>query len=333
MTKLRVLLSDTYDPYFNLASEDWIFRELDPDTEVLFLWRNDKTVVIGKYQNPWEECNLEAMEADGVKLARRQSGGGAVYHDLGNTNFTFLSNRKRYDKGSNSRIIINALKGLGMETEASGRNDLLIDGKKFSGSAYKLTKDRAFHHGTLLIDADLSRISRYLTPDKKKLQSKGISSVQSRVANLCEYTPSLDHESLCQALIDAFFEEKGGRCEIETLDFHTLSRIPHLNDYFQQLSDWDWRFGRTPAFSHRLNRRFDWGGMDLHLNTKKGIIEEVQIFSDCLKPNMIDLLTEQLPGCRYGAEELSSRILELRKTLPEAGVELEELAVFIQNEV
>lgn len=333
MGSVRVMVSETFDPWFNLATEDWIFREMDPETEVLFLWRNDKTVVIGRYQNPWEECKLQAMEEDGVKLARRQSGGGAVYQDLGNTNFTFLSNRKRYDKGANSNIIIKALSRFGIKAEASGRNDLLVEGRKFSGSAYKLTSDRAFHHGTLLINADLTGLGHYLTPDKKKLQSKGIASVKSRVANLTEYAPDLEHNALCDAIIASFFEAKGSSCDVELLDHETLKTIPHLNDYFLQLSDWDWRFGKTPDFAHRIRERFDWASMDMHIDTKGGCIREVKIFSDCLKPDLISLLMESLPGVRYGAMETATAVEALGTAHPDFSDELKELAGYLKKAI
>lgn len=333
MGKIRVLLSETYDPWFNLATEDWIFREMDPETNVLFLWRNDNTVVIGRYQNPWEECNLEAMERDGVKLARRQSGGGAVFHDLGNTNFTFLSSRKGYDKDANSRIITAALKRFGIEAEISGRNDILVDGRKISGSAYKLTSDRAFHHGTLLINADLTRISGYLTPDKKKLISKGIGSVKSRVANLSKFSPEIDHEKLCNAVIEEFFAAAGERCEVELLDHETLKTIPHLNSYFEHLADWEWRFGKTPDFAHRMKERFDWGSIDLHIDTKRGVISEVDIFSDCLLPDLIAAVMEALPGTRYGASETAGAVQGLAPVLPDAEREIEELAQWLEREL
>jgi lipoate-protein ligase A len=333
MKKVRVLLSETYDPWFNLATEDWIFREMDPKSDTLFLWRNDNTVVIGRYQNPWEECNLKAMERDNVKLARRQSGGGAVYHDLGNTNFTFLSGRKDYDKEANSKIIINALRRFGIHAETSGRNDILVEGKKISGSAYKLTSDRAFHHGTLLISAALTKIADYLTPEKKKLLSKGISSVQSRVANLSEFVPDINHEVLCDAIIESFFEAKGTRCDIEILDHETLKRIPHLSSYFQQLSAWEWRFGKTPEFTYRLKERFEWGSIDLHIDTKGGIIREVSIFSDCLKPDMVEKLIDTLPGVRYDSVEIAESISSLMNELPSAHQELEDITRWLEQAI
>ena len=176
--KTRVLHSETFNPWFNLATEDWIFRDMNPEGHVLYLWRNSETVVIGRYQNPWLECRLDAMKADGVRLARRQSGGGAVYHDHQNLNFTFMSGVDVYDKERNFEIIIDALSKFGIKAETSGRNDMIVGGRKISGSAFKLTKDRAFHHGTLLVDVDLGRLGNYLNPDVLKLESKGIKSVK-----------------------------------------------------------------------------------------------------------------------------------------------------------
>jgi lipoate---protein ligase len=333
VSPLRVLLSQTLDPWFNLATEDWIFREMDPETDILYLWRNEKSIVIGRYQNPWEECNLSAMARDGVKLARRQSGGGAVYHDPGNTNFTFLTSRKNYDKNANSRIIVSALSRFGIRAEISERNDILVEGKKISGSAYKLSSDRAFHHGTLLIHAELSRIFDYLTPGKKKLIGKGTLSVKSEVTNLVEIVPGLDHFTVCNALIEAFFEAKGTSCKVEKLDHGTLRKIPCLDAYFRQLSDWDWCFGKTPDFVHRLKKQLSRGMMALHIDTKKGIIREVKIFTDTLQPELIELITSALPGVRYGARDIAAVLRGLKRGHAAAGEELEELALWIESEI
>lgn len=161
--KLRLLLSESYDPWFNLAVEECIFKQMPADQRVLFLWRNDNTVVIGRAQNPWKECNTRKMEEDGVKLARRSSGGGAVFHDLGNTCFTFMAGKPEYNKTISTQIILDGLSKAGIQATASGRNDLVVplaDGeRKISGSAYKETKDRGFHHGTLLINADSGSIN------------------------------------------------------------------------------------------------------------------------------------------------------------------------------
>ena len=207
--KLRIWKSAVTNPWFNLATEDWIFQALGsdqkaPDSHILFLWRNSETVVIGRSQNPWVECKTDKMEQDKVFLARRQSGGGAVFHDLGNTNFTFLSPKQGYDQAANFTIIINALQSLGIDATLSGRNDMQVGDRKISGSAFKHAVDRSFHHGTLLVNADMQKLGDYLNPHPLKLQAKGIKSVRARVANLVEFNATINHEILSQAIIEAF---------------------------------------------------------------------------------------------------------------------------------
>ena len=248
MTTLRLLISDSYDPWFNLAVEECIFRQMPATQRVLFLWRNADTVVIGRAQNPWKECNTRRMEEDNVRLARRSSGGGAVFHDLGNTCFTFMAGKPEYDKTISTAIVLNALNSLGVEADASGRNDLVVktpDGdRKVSGSAYRETKDRGFHHGTLLLNADLSRLANYLNPDKKKLAAKGITSVRSRVANLTELLPGITHQQVCQAITEAFFAHYGERVEAEIISPDKAPDLPNFAETFARQSSWEWNFGQ-----------------------------------------------------------------------------------------
>lgn len=205
----------------------------DDHAKILFLWRNAETVVIGQSQNPWKECNTRRMEQDGIRLARRSSGGGAVFHDLGNTCFTFMAGKPGYDKSVSTDIILQALRQLGVTAGASGRNDLVMetaDGpRKISGSAYRETQDRGFHHGTLLLNADLERLADYLNPDPKKLQAKGITSVRSRVANLAEFLPGISHEQVCEAIVQAFCPLwRDGRA-----GDHFAGRIPRFARFFR----------------------------------------------------------------------------------------------------
>ncbi|MDR1827219.1 MAG: lipoate--protein ligase, partial [Methylobacteriaceae bacterium] len=261
---LRVFLSESHNPWFNLAVEDGIFRAMAADARVLFLWQNADTVVIGRSQNPWKECNTRLMAEDGVKLARRQSGGGAVFHDLGNTNFTYMAPKPEYDKSVSTGIILDALKNLGITARASGRNDLVVDAadgeRKISGSAYRETADRGFHHGTVLMHTDLTRLARYLNPDPKKLKTKGVTSVLSRVANLEEFRPGITHALLCPAVMRAFFDHYGETAEPERITPQQLPDIPDFAEKFARQSSWEWNFGEAPSFSHVLDERFAWGG-------------------------------------------------------------------------
>ena len=334
--KLRILKSAVTNPWFNLATEDWIFQALDPQSHTLFLWRNSETVVIGRSQNPWVECKTDKMAEDDVFLARRQSGGGAVFHDLGNTNFTFLSPKADYDQDANFTIIINALKKLGVDATLSGRNDMQVGDKKISGSAFKHSVDRSFHHGTLLVNADMQKLGDYLNPHPLKLQAKGIKSVRSRVANLVEFNDAINHQTLSQAMIEAFCEYYGQEVEaipVEELDEATLAQEPHLNKYYQQMADWEWRFGKTPEFSHHLETRFDWGLIDLHLDVKQAVITEVVIFSDALNVELIEALKESLTGVKYNKDDIKAELNELKQMQPDLADQIDDFCGWLISEI
>ncbi|MCE9882446.1 lipoate--protein ligase A [Hafnia paralvei] len=337
MTTLRLLISDSYDPWFNLAVEECIFRQMSPTQRVLFLWRNNDTVVIGRAQNPWKECNTRRMSEDGVKLARRSSGGGAVFHDLGNTCFTFMAGKPEYDKSISTGIILDALHSLGLTAGASGRNDLIVttaDGeRKVSGSAYRETKDRGFHHGTLLLNADLSRLANYLHPDPKKLQAKGITSVRSRVANLVELMPDITHEQICDAVTKSFFKHYGERVEAEHISPRYEPDMPNFSEQFLKQSSWEWNFGQAPAFNHQLDERFVWGGVELHFDVERGLITRAQMFTDSLNPAPLEALAERLQGVIYRSEEISAVVQQLAQDYPEQQTELRDLNQWLLQQV
>lgn len=337
MPTLRLLISDSYDPWFNLAVEETIFRQMPATQRVLFLWRNADTVVIGRAQNPWKECNTGRMEQDNVRLARRSSGGGAVFHDLGNTCFTFMAGKPEYDKSISTAIVLKALSNLGFQASASGRNDLEVETaegtRKISGSAYRETLDRGFHHGTLLLNADLSRLANYLNPDPKKLQAKGITSVRGRVANLCDLKPGVTHEQISDAIREAFFDHFGERVEAEHISPEALPDLPGFAETFARQSSWDWNFGQAPAFSHLLDNRFSWGGVELHFDVEKGHITRTQMFTDSLNPAPLEALADRLKGCLYRSILLQQECETLIYTFPEQEKELRELSAWIAQAV
>ena len=340
-TNIKVMVSETLNPWFNLATENYIFRDMDPKTPILFLWRNQETVVIGRFQNPWKECNLQQMEKDQVLLARRQSGGGAVFHDLGNTNFTFLSGRRHYNKQVNNQIICKAIATFGINAYASGRNDLCVDKtvgqepgpRKISGSAFKETKDRCFHHGTLLIKANLTKLQNYLTPPRKKLTSKGLRSVRSRVSNLSSFRPEINHDNLCKTIIEEFQKHYGQQCPIEILDQSRLQSIPRLSQYYDQVKNWQWRFGETPQFSHHFNTWFSWGTMDVHINSRHCRIDDIQIFSDSLHPEMVELWMAHLKGQPYGPKGVKTALEAVESQWPRGSHDLQEFADWMIQEI
>jgi lipoate---protein ligase len=333
MKRLRVLLTQTNNPYLNLATEDWIFNDMSSDCRVLFLWRNEQSIIVGRGQNVWSECLTEKAKSDGVHVVRRHSGGGAVYQDLGNSCFTFMrpkepsrSTKQLY--AENNHILIRALASLGIDAKASGRNDLVVahEGEtyKVSGSAFKEKRDRCFHHGTMLLNVDLQRLSGYLTPDSKKLRAKGIKSVSSRVLNLQDLIPGLNHDTLCQALIREFQVFYSEACDTEILTEESMGSIESLSAYRRKLESWDWIYGKTPSFAHTLKERFAWGGCELHLDTYQGRISGAQLYTDSLYPELFDPLADLLldkpynPTGVYQAQQVHmERAPEQREVLQE----------------
>lgn len=310
MFSIRLLLSNSYNPWFNLSCEEYIFKNMPQKQSILFLWRNQNTVVIGRAQNAWKECNTRRMKKDGIRLARRNSGGGAVFHDLGNTCFTFMSTQKEYNKNLSTNIILDGLNQLGIKAIISGRNDLVIHTtrgeRKISGSAYRETSERKFHHGTLLLHVDLDKLTYYLNPDLKKLQTKGITSIRSRVANLSVLKPDINHQELCQTLTEAFFNFHNMQVEPEFLSMDNFSHIPGFIEQFNKQSDWEWNFGSSPAFSHQLDTRFSWGSVTLHFDIEQGIINRSHVFTDSLEPAPLEKLIKELVGIPYHTKNIQN---------------------------
>lgn len=280
----KIVLSDSYDPWHNLALEEFLFQNVESNQVILYLWQNQNTVVIGRNQNAWKECRCTKLESDGGKLARRLSGGGAVFHDLGNLNFTFIMDRSLYDLHRQLQVILEATKKLGIHAEFTGRNDLTVDGKKFSGNAFYFEQDKAYHHGTVLIDVDANKVATYLQVSKEKMVAKGVDSVQSRITNLVNYMPELTIEKMKETLKLSFQEIYGISPEpilIKTND-HDLKEL------YAKYSSWDWLYGKTPQFDVVFETRFSWGGIDLGLTLQNGRITDAKLYSDAMNANLIE---------------------------------------------
>jgi len=291
---------------------------------LLYLWRPGPVVTIGRHQNPWKECVLSRLDEDGVKLVRRKSGGGAVYQDAGCSVFTLISPSGAFNIDRNLDIVLGALKRCGVSAEKKGRNDLTFEGKKISGSAFKHAPDRqvSLHHGTVLVDTDLQALQRYLTPNKLKLQAKGISSVGARVMNLRETFPTLDHDSLCEAFVEEFREVEGAQgVPVELVDESSpLAAEPAFRAHRAELEDRDWRLGRTPEFSHQLETRVEGVALlDVQLQVVNGKIDSATIFSDALFPDVIDRAMIALTGIVYGRASIRSALEGLRPQFQDEG--------------
>ncbi len=304
--------SDSHDPCRNLAIEEELLV-LAEEATVLYLWQNENTVVIGRNQNPWKECRTTLLEQEGGHLVRRLSGGGAVYHDLGNLNFTFLMPQSSFDLVKQEHVLLSTLQSLGLQAEISGRNDILCGGRKVSGSAFYKNGKAAYHHGTLLLDVDREKLNRYLSPTKAKLQSKGVDSVRSRVVNLKELDPSITVDALKEALIWNFRQVLGGFDEqLEPGDLHG-ARIEALTEKYRS---WAWNYGQKLPFTLEYEDRFPWGGLEVQLQVEHGIIRQAKAYSDSINWELVPTLECCLPGCRLEPGALKDCLD--RSGLPEA---------------
>ena len=287
MTHLQILVSDQYDPFLNRAVEQYLTDGQENGRVTLYLWKNQRTVVIGHNQNPYSECNVQLLLEEGGHLMRRGTGGGAVYHDLGNINFSFIVDKRLYDVTKQLSVIQDALRSYGLETEISGRNDLTYQGRKFSGNAFGKGQRNHLHHGTILIKTDGAMMQRYLIVDKAKLLKNGVKSVASRVINLSEAVPDLTSENIKQPLMASFEKVYGGQAEM--LDFDTLINKAEVQAIREHISSHDFLFGRWEQFKTTKKARFPWGGVEISLkiDEAQSIITEAQIASDCLEPETI----------------------------------------------
>ncbi len=304
--KKSVYFSSGFNPAENLGLEDYLISICEKNEVILYLWQNRKTIVIGKHQNPYKECNLLNLKKDGIHLVRRRSGGGAVFHDLGNLNFTFIAHRENYDQDLHFKVILDALKPWGIEAEQTGRNDIAVDGMKFSGNAFINGKSVQCHHGTLLVDVNMKELGNYLTPPKIKLQDKGIESVRSRVVNLKDLNADLSIDELKLSLIEAFDRTYSGILTMkETPD---SSIIAGYSSFF---SDWQWTVAKSPKASISHSRKFAWGVIVMDLSVVGGTIESCIVSSDSLLDQPFEDLAGRIHGLKLRASEIGNVIDEL----------------------
>lgn len=305
VTQIKTISSNTFYPYFNLALEKHLFDIVDDNTIILYLWQNEKTVAYCYNQNAWKELFVSKLIDDGGYPVRRLSGGGAVFHDKGNLNFTFLAKKANYDVDKQFQVIIEACRLLGLTAEKTGRNDLTINGRKFSGSAFYKSGERHYHHGTLLVNTDTDRMSEYLNVDRSKLESKGVSSVKARVTNLVDFCPSLDIETMRRKLFEAFEHVYG----LKAVPMTGKDLDPAIIGTYEKIfRDEDWLYGRRIKFKSQIQKRFDWGEFDLNLNVDKGVISTAQLYSDANDEHFIASIGEKLEGAAYSYEALSALV-------------------------
>lgn len=299
------------DCYFNLALEEYVFTTFDPTQSYLLLWRNDNTVVVGKHQNTMEEIQQEYVKSHGIHVVRRMSGGGAVYHDLGNLNFTFIAPQTKgaaFDFLAFIQPVIQALAAMGVKAEFNSRNDLTINGRKCSGNAQYVKHGRVLHHGTLLFNANLSTVAHALRVSEAKLTSHGVKSIRSRVTNIAPYLPTpMTIETFQQTLLHHLFPH-GVRSH--TLTEQDLQAIRLLRD--GKYVTWDWNYGASPPYTIRKEAHFPGGLVTIHLNVKNGTIQSIRFFGDFFGADQLEPLEQGLIGTSLREDDIRSALSRLQ---------------------
>lgn len=297
------------DPRINLAIEEYAVKNLDINENYLLFYINEPSIIIGKNQNTIEEINTEYVEKNGIHIVRRLSGGGAVYHDLGNLNFSFITkddgdsfhNFKKF-----TEPVVQALKKIGVNAELSGRNDLMVEGRKISGNAQFSTKGRMFSHGTLMFNSEIENVVSALRVKKDKIESKGIKSIRSRVANISEFlTDEMSVEEFRSLLLRNIFS---GAADIPEYVL-TASDWEEINEISKErYQNWEWNYGKSPKFNLQHSHRFPVGQIDVRLEVEKGVIEQCKVYGDFFGVGDVGEIEEKLTGLKYERASLEAAL-------------------------
>jgi lipoate-protein ligase A len=326
---MKFIIYPETDAYFNLAAEEYVFSTLDKEQEYIMLWQNANAVVIGKHQNTLEEISLPYVEEHNIQVVRRLTGGGAVYHDLGNLNYTFILNVQQSEINFRafSQPMADALNQLGLNVEFSGRNDLILDGKKISGVAQYIKNGRVLHHGTLLFNSNLNVLSNVLNVSNKKIESKGVKSVRSRVTNIADYLPGMTITEFKQHLEKTFMDE----LKPEKYDFSEkdLAAIKELRE--TKYSTWDWNYGKSPEFDLKKEFRFNEGGVTIYMKVNAGVIQEIHLYGDFFGNGDISDIENKLQTVKLREEDVRDVLRSLNVGHYIFGMDADTLAKHITD--
>lgn len=319
------VIDKNIDPWWNLAAEEYLFKQLS--VPIFRLWQNNNAIIIGHHQNAFAEINTEYVRSNGIKVVRRLTGGGAVFHDLGNINFTFIDNVTVSEDTSSmfarfTKPIIEALRELGVNAYLEGRNDLLIDGKKFSGNAVARYKNRLLQHGTLLFSSSMADLSNALSSRPEKFTGKSVQSNRGRVTNISEHLEEqMPIENFIEYLHNFIAGERSGYSEYKYTE-EDLREIEKLKE--GKYSRDSWNYGESPAYTYSKVVKFPAGLIELYLKVEKGRIEEVKIFGDYFFTKETEELENHIKGCRHSYEELKERLEKINLSDYISNIEGEE---------
>ena len=305
--RLLLLESRSHDIYENLALEQYLAQNVGSARCILFLWRNSPCIVIGRNQNAYRECRTDLLDEMGVKLSRRLSGGGAVYQDMGNLNFTFCTRQEDSDIKRQQDVILQACRSLGVGAGLSGRNDMIVGGRKFSGNSFYTHDGVAFHNGTLLLDVDLKAMEKCLSPSAMKLSSKAVASVRSRVVNLHDLNAAINCTCMCKAIEKAFSMVYGLDVQLFSYDSIDKEDVEKKRRFF---SSYEWIYGRNADFPLTVSGRFAWGEISISFQVRNAVCSDVKVYTDALDHSLAWAIENKLRGARFSASELCARIKE-----------------------
>lgn len=324
---MKYIVNKSNNPAYNIALEAYAFRELLSEDEIFILWINEPAIIIGKHQNTIQEINKEYIDAHGIHVARRLSGGGAVYHDLNNLNYTIISNKSEegaFDFKTFSQPVIETLADLGIKAEFTGRNDLEINGKKFCGNAQAYYKGRMMHHGCLLFDVDMTVLGDALKVSKDKIESKGIKSVRARVTNIIDELPEKITVNEFSDKILAKMKETYPDMTEYVLSEDELAKIQKSAD--DQFGNWDWVYGKAPEYTIERNVRYPAGKINTFANVEKSIIKNIKIYGDFFGIKDVQDIEELLVGTRYENKDVLEKLKTIDTTQYFSGMTVEEVA-------
>lgn len=318
------------DPHFNLALEEYLLRNLLLDQDILLFYINEPSIIIGRNQNTLEEINHEYVAEKSIHVVRRLSGGGAVYHDLGNLNFSFITHNASENVQNFRKFtapVIRVLHEIGVQAELGGRNDILLDGRKISGNAQYIAGQRMVSHGTLLFNSDLSHVAEALNVKMSKIESKGIKSVRSRVVNISEFLPQpIEISVFRERLIHGIFAP-AHEVPQYFLTNEDREAVKRLAD--ERYRSWDWNYGRSPAFNVQKARRFSSGEIEVRIDVQQGAIQSIKFYGDFLGLGEVSELEALLQGVRFDPQALASALNGVDASVFFGGVSNEELVSFL----